>query len=236
MAFEMFSIAHFAGLAAAVILFAGIIVFRKQMREPGVNRTVRYGLASLLIVCEASLQLSYLLEHQWDVGSLPFQLCSLMVLVSAVLLLTNRKKLNDIVFFLGSMGALQALLTPNLDEAFPHFRYFHFFIAHIAIVGAALFILAVERYRPTFRSVMRAIIWLHVLAIPAAITNTISGTTNFMFLAQKPGTASLLDLLAPWPWYLLQLEAIVFALCMLLYAVIWLLDRWLKREGQTARS
>jgi hypothetical integral membrane protein (TIGR02206 family) len=234
MAFELFSAAHFAGLAAAIIVFVGIIVFRKQMREPGVNRTVRYGLAILLIVCEATLQLSYLLNHQWDAGSLPFQLCSLMVLVSAVLLMSNRKKLYDIVFFLGSMGALQALLTPNLDETFPHFRYFHFFIAHIGIVGAALFILAVERYRPTFRSVLRAIIWLHVLAIPAAVTNTISGTTNFMFLAQKPGTASLLDLLAPWPWYLLQLEVIVFAICLLLYALIRLLDRWLQREEQAA--
>lgn len=225
MAFEMFSAAHTAGLAVALIVFTGIILFRKQLRRPALNQAVRYGLAVLLLCCEISLQLSYVLEHNWRVGSLPFQLCSLMLLLSAILLITNNKKLYHLVFFLGSMGALQALLTPNLDETFPHFRYFHFFIAHIGIIGAALFITAVERYRPTFRSVFSTLFWLHVLAIPAAITNIISGKTNFMFLARKPGTASLLDILAPWPWYLLQLEVIAFVICLLLFAAVKLLDR-----------
>lgn len=232
MPFEMFSAAHAAGLAASVIAVIVIIVFRKQMRQPKLNRTVRYGLALLLITCEISLQLSYLLEHNWGIGSMPFQLCSLMLVVSALLLVTNRNNLYDAVFFLGSMGALQAILTPNLDETFPHFRYFHFFTAHIGIIGAAFFITAVERYRPSFRSVLRAFVWLHVLAIPAAVVNIVSGTTNFMFLARKPGTASLLDLLAPWPRYLLQLEVIAFAIFVLLYAVVRLLDHWFSRRRQ----
>lgn len=232
MAFEMFSAAHNAGLAAAVVVFIAIIVFRKQMRQPELNRAVRYGMAILLLCCEVSLQLSYVIEHNWRLGSMPFQLCSLMLLVCAVLLLTNRRKLYDVVFFLGSMGALQALLTPNLDENFPHFRYFHFFIAHIGIIGAALFIAAVERYRPTFRSVLRALIWLHLLAIPAAITNIVSGKTNFMFLAHKPETASLLDWLAPWPWYLLQLEVIAFIICLLLFTLVKLLDRLFRSDDK----
>lgn len=230
MAFEMFSAAHNAGLAAAAVVFIAIIVFRKRMRQPELNRAVRYGMAILLICCEVSLQLSYVLEHNWRLGSMPFQLCSLMLLVCAVLLLTNRRKLYDVVFFLGSMGALQALLTPNLDENFPHFRYFHFFIAHIGIIGAALFIAAVERYRPTFLSVLRALLWLHVLAVPAAITNIVSGKTNFMFLAHKPETASLLDWLAPWPWYLLQLEVIAFIICLLLFTLVKLLDRLFRSD------
>lgn len=232
MSFEMFSAAHYAGLAATVIAITVIIIFRKQMRQPKLNRTVRYGLAILLIGCEISLQFSYFLEHNWGIESMPFQLCSLMLLVSALLLTTNRKNLYDAVFFLGSMGALQALLTPNLDETFPDFRFFHFFIAHIGIIGAALFITAVERYRPTFRSVLRALLWLHMLAIPAAVVNIVTGTTNFMFLARKPGTASLLDLLAPWPWYLLQLEVIAFAIFMLLYAFLQLLDYWFQSKGK----
>lgn len=225
MDFEMFSAAHFGALAILVAAIICIIVFRKRMRVPRLNKMVRVGLAILLICCEISLQLSYILNDNWGVGSLPFQLCSLMLLVSAVVLLWNPKSLYDALFFLGSMGALQALLTPNLDEAFPHFRYFQFFIAHIGIVSAALFIVVVERYRPTFFSVVKAQLWLHVFAIPAAITNVASGKTNFMFLAEKPGTASLLDMLGPWPWYLLQLELIAFVIFLLLYAAVRLLDR-----------
>lgn len=218
MAFELFSVAHIAGLAAAGLIFIGIIVFRKQLRKPQLNQAARVGLALMLLCCEVSLQLSYVLEHRWNAGSLPFQLCSMTLLLSALLLLTNNKRLYSIIFFLGSMGALQALLTPNLDETFPHFRYFNFFIAHIGIIATGLFITAVERYRPTFRSMLMTLLWLHVLAVPAAIANIWTGRTNFMFLARKPSTASLLDLLAPWPWYLLQLEAVAIVICLLLLA------------------
>ncbi|MDQ8736822.1 TIGR02206 family membrane protein [Paenibacillus sp. LHD-38] len=234
MAFEMFSAAHYAALAVFIAASVFIVIFRKQIRKPKLNQTMRYGLAILLLCSEISLQLSYVIEHRWGIGSLPFQLCSLMVLISALVLMKKHEGFYDLLFFLGSMGALQALLTPNLDEAFPHFRYFHFFIAHIGIIGSSLFIMAVERYRPTFRSVLRAMLWLHVLAIPAAITNSITGTTNFMFLAHKPGTASLLDILAPWPWYLLQLEVIAFVCFVLLYAAVKALDYWRGRlDGRT---
>lgn len=223
MEFELFSTAHFAALAVLILVSTVIILFRTRIRKPEFNRKMRYGLAFLLIGCELSLQLFILAEHSWWIGSLPFQLCSLMVIVSAVVMFTNHKGSYDIIFFVGSMGALQALLTPNLDETFPHFRYFQFFIAHISIVAAAIYIIAVERYQPSFRSVLRALLWLHLLAIPAAITNILTGTTNFMFLARKPASASLLDLLAPWPWYLLQLEVVAFGIFIVLYAVLRLL-------------
>lgn len=231
MAFEMFSAAHIAGLFVFVLVMVALILFRVRLREPALNRLVRMTLAIVLLGCELSLQASYFMEHSWWSGSLPFQLCSLMVLISAVVMIANYKGWYDVIFFLGSMGALQALLTPNLDESFPHFRYFEFFIAHIGIVAAAVFILAVERYRPTFRSVLRAMAWLHVLAIPAAITNIVTGTTNFMFLARKPGTASLLDLLAPWPWYLLQLEIVAFGIFLLLYGAVRLFPEREQAKG-----
>lgn len=215
----MFSAQHAAALAVAVVVFAMIVVGRKGLRGEKANRRFRIGMALLLVICEISLQLSYFLEDSWSAGSLPFQLCSLTLLISAAALAFRVKQLYAIVFFLGTLGALQAMVTPNLDQPFPHFRYFHFFIAHIGIIASAVYLLTVERYRPTIRSVFAALLWLHALAVPAAIVNIVTGTTNFMFLARKPQTASMLDMLAPWPWYLLQLEAIALGLCMLLLGV-----------------
>lgn len=224
MGFEPFSLAHGLGLTIAAIFVVFIIVFRKRLRKPSVGKLTRYGLAALLVSCEIALQVSYAVTNNWGLYSLPFQLCSIMMWLSAVLLITRNRKLYEVTFFLGIMGALQALLTPNLDETFPQFRYFHFFIAHSAIVGASVFMTVVEGFRPKVSSVFRAIGWLHVLAIPAAITNSLAGT-NFMFLARKPNTASLLDLLAPWPWYLLQLELVALILCFALLGLVKGLDR-----------
>lgn len=217
--FEMFSVQHMVAIAFAVIVFAAIAIGRKGLRGERGNRVFRVGMAALLLACEIALQASYVLEGSWDASSLPFQLCSLTLLLSAAALAFRVRQLYSIVFFLGTLGALQALATPNLEQAFPHFRYFHFFIAHIGIIASAVYLITVERYKPTLLSAFAAWLWLHVLAVPAAIVNMMTGTTNFMFLARKPETASLLDLLAPWPWYLLQLEIVAVALCLILYGV-----------------
>jgi hypothetical integral membrane protein (TIGR02206 family) len=41
--------------------------------------------------------------------------------------------------------------------------------------------------------------------------------SNYMFVAHKPLTPSLIDVLGPWPWYILSLEAIGLVLFLLLY-------------------
>ncbi|MFC5701122.1 TIGR02206 family membrane protein [Cohnella faecalis] len=232
MGFEAFSPAHWAALAVAAVVVAAIVLGRNRLRSPRANRAVRIGLAATLAGCEAALQASYAMAGEWGYEALPFQLCSIMVWLSAVLCFWRNRVLYEIVFFLGILGALQALLTPNLDETFPQFRYFHFFAGHIAIVAVPVLLTAVDGYRPNFRSALRALGWLHLLAIPAAITNAAVGT-NFMFLARKPSTASLLDLLAPWPWYLLELELVAIALCLLLLAIVRLTDRVMKAKAHS---
>lgn len=111
-------------MAAAIVL--GVVIFRKSLRTTRSNRSVRYALVAVLVGCELSLQVWYGLTDNWGLYSLPFQLCSIMMWLSALLLLTRNRKLYEITFFLGIMGAMQALLTPNLDADFPQFRYFHF--------------------------------------------------------------------------------------------------------------
>lgn len=226
MGFEPFTPAHALGIGMAAAIVLIIVLLRNRLRAPTASRRARYALVAVLVGCELSLQVWYGLTDNWGVYSLPFQLCSIMMWVSAALLLTRSRRLYEISFFLGIIGALQALLTPNLDAGFPEFRFFHFFVAHGAIIGASVFLTVVERFRPTIGSVFRALGWLHVLAVPAAVTNALAGT-NFMFLARKPETASLLDLLSPWPWYLLQLEAVALALCFAMLGIVRLADRLL---------
>jgi hypothetical integral membrane protein (TIGR02206 family) len=50
----------------------------------------------------------------------------------------------------------------------------------------------------------------------AAAVNLLTGS-NYGFLRSNPALASLLDLLGPWPWYILWLEVLAVLLFTLLY-------------------
>ena len=58
--------------------------------------------------------------------------------------------------------------------------------------------------------------------------NQILGS-NYLFIAHKPETASLIDVLGPWPWYILSLEVIGAVMCLLLYLPFAISDMRKKR-------
>ncbi|MEK0313827.1 YwaF family protein [Cohnella sp. 56] len=223
MAFEPYTAPHWAALGLMAALIAGICLWRRKLRGA---RRVRLGLAAAAAVVETTMLAERAVTGEWDVYALPFELCSLMIWLTAIMMLTGSRRLYEVTFFLGILGAVQALATPDLAAPFPTLGFAHFFIGHILIVVSNLYMTIVEGYRPTLRSALRAFGWLQLLAVPAAIADALAGT-NFMFLARKPPTASLLDLLGPWPWYLLQLEGVALALCLLLLALVKLADRLL---------
>lgn len=228
--FTLFSPQHLWGLAAAAAAAAGFTAFRSALRRPRANRVARYTLAGALAASEAALYAWYTVTEAWGWYALPFQLCTMMLWLSVFALLTRSRTAYEAAFFLGILGAMQALLTPYLTIGFPDFRYFHFFLAHIAIISAGVFLTAVDGMRPTAASVFRSMLWLNLLAIPAFIANRLTGE-NFMFLAHKPSTGSLLDVLSPWPWYILELEAVALALCFALFAAVKAADAMRKRSA-----
>ncbi|MCC3374030.1 TIGR02206 family membrane protein [Cohnella sp. REN36] len=232
MAFEAYSAAHLAALAGAAAVLSSILAFRGRLRSPGARRTARTALVLAAVACEGAMLVRRAWLNDWGFEALPFELCSMMIWLSAAAVWTGSKRLYEVTFFLGILGAAQALLTPDLAAGFPDYDYFHFFLGHTVIVAANVYLTAVEGYRPTGRSVWRAWLGLHALAVPAAVADLAWGT-NFMFLARKPSGASLLDLLGPWPWYLLQLEAVALTLMLLLYGAVRFADRWASRRPTT---
>ena len=127
---------------------------------------------------------------EWKAGifelatSLPFELCTISLLLASIMIVTKSYRIYEIVFFTGIIGASQAILTPNLQYAFPHFRFIEYFIAHILLIWAPLFMTWVEGYRPTLQSIKRTMIFLNILIPLVSFVNYKTGG-NYMFLAHK---------------------------------------------------
>ncbi|MBB6454816.1 putative integral membrane protein (TIGR02206 family) [Salirhabdus euzebyi] len=215
--FILFSWTHLIMLVLTLLILGFLIIFRRTLQKTKNRFPIKWSIIILLILSEISLNIWYVSTGAWNIQeTLPLQLCTISLILSVFMLLFKSYKLFEVVYFLGIAGAIQALLTPELFFGFPHYRFFHFFIAHMAIVFASVYMVLIENYRPTVKSIWRAMLALNIIAFFVFIINKIIGS-NYMFLAHKPDNPSLLDYLPSFPWYILYLELIALGLFILLY-------------------
>ncbi len=227
--FVAYSFSHISMILLFISLVALLYLFRNILQQAPQKFVIRNTLIGLLIASEISLQIWYSHTGSWNfLDTLPLQLCSISLIFSIIMLIMNNYRVFEITYFLGLAGASQALFTPELFFDFPHYRYFHFFIAHIAIMLSCLYMVWIEKFHPTFRSVGKAFIALNIIAFFVYWVNKWTGG-NYMFLARKPSNASLLDFLGPYPYYIFTLEAVAVLLFTLLYMPFWICNKKSKK-------
>jgi hypothetical integral membrane protein (TIGR02206 family) len=162
----------------------------------------------------------------WSIKAmLPLWLCSATSWTMPLLLIWRNKKYYEWVYFMGSIGAAMALLTPDLMQyGFPHFRFIEFFTLHGALIVAIVYMTSVEGFRPTWKSLPRVIVITNVYWLFCALVNSQIGS-NYLYTNGKLPAPSLLDLLGPYPWYLLSMEVLGIILCLLLYLPFAIKDK-----------
>lgn len=213
---------HWFILGLLLFMILALFFCRKIIStKPIVRSIIKWLLVTSLVLPEICLQIWYVSIGIWDrTSSVPLELCSLTMFLSAIMLVTDSRKIYPLVFFAGIGGALQAVLTPSLDYPFPHFRFFHFFIAHLAIIIAPLYMTWIRGYRPQWVSIGWTMIFLNVAALVVGMINLALGS-NYMYLMNKPSTPSILDLLGPHPFYLLVEELFALVLFVLMYTLFF---------------
>ncbi len=148
-------------------------------------------------------------------------LCDWAMFAVLFALLRGGQAAYELAYFWGLSGTVQAILTPDTAEHFPNPFFISFFVSHCGIVISVLFMTWGIGKRPRPGSVWRAMGWSQVYLACAGTVNWLAGT-NFGYLAAKPAHASLLDVFAPWPWYVLELEAAALFMYGVFYAPFWI--------------
>lgn len=221
---------------AAIAISAAALVAAAKLRPGNWTRVAGLVLAVVLIGAEIGwwIYLAATGAKDAELGSaLPLQLCDTAIFISALALVLRTQLLIEITYFWGLAGTIQAVITPDLLEHFPSFPYFQYYVAHGGIVLAALFLVVGLGRWPRHNAVLRVFLitiayTLLVGAIDAA------GGADYMYLRSKPTSATLLDLLGPWPWYLAWAALIGVALLLVLDAPFRLLrQRELVRVEQS---
>lgn len=214
--FIFFGIAHWIALLSIVAF--NFYLLRYKAKDESSRSKIRWAMAILLWFNELGWHIWNASVGQWNIQAmLPLHVCSVLVWLGGVMLVTKNFTIYEFTYFMGIGGALQALLTPDLGMyGFPHYRFFQTYISHGLIVTSAIYMTVVEGFRPTWRSFGRVFVGMNIYMLIVFFINQAIGS-NYMFVAHKPETASLLDVLPEWPWYIIHLELIGLLTCLILY-------------------
>ncbi len=220
--FVLFGTWHLVALLVILLINLAMLGFRRTSEKT--RRIVRWSMAITLWLDEASWHIWNIYWGHWTVAQLPLHICSLLIWLTGFMLIFKVRRIYEFAYFIGIGGAMQALLTPDAGiYGFPHFRIFQTMISHGLLLTSAIYMTTVEGFRPTWKSLWRVVIGLNIYAILIYPVNLLLGT-DFLYINSKPATASLLDALPRWPYYLIFMELIGLAIFLLLYLPFMIRD------------
>ena len=207
--FQLFGLQHTVALFLVVLVSmlafrAGRSEYSKSFNKVGTMFFALYG---------ASVWW-YKLRDGIDWGNdLPLQLCDVVYLLCLACFLAPKPVLVTLSTYWGLGGTVQALLTPDVTQAFPSAEFTIFFVGHSAIVVAIFFLLgrAPHDRLAGLSGLKTSFLGLLGYVVVAGTFNKLLGV-NYGYLSSKPQASSILDVLGPWPVYVLGGLAIALVL------------------------
>ena len=221
--FEPFGTPHLVTLAMIVGISLGLPLWA---RAQGARRA--RALAAWMALALVVYRTGYMPVVAWTYGDpwrtlLPLHICGILFYICAFALWKRDQSAYEIAYFWGMGGTLQALLTPEMNNAFPHPTYLSHFGGHGALVVAICYATLALGMRPVPASILRALGATLIYAALLLPVNLLLGT-NYMYLLAKPASASLLDFLGPWPWYIPAAIGVALVFYAIWYLPFWILD------------
>jgi hypothetical integral membrane protein (TIGR02206 family) len=198
-------------LGAVVVMLAGAVglVLAARCLDDPTDRLGRT-LAVVILMTTLPLQVLYFTPEHWSLQrSLPIQLCDVATLAAAYALWTHRWWAVGLTYYWGLTLTTQAIATPDLRTPFPEPIFLLYWAMHIGTVWAAVHLTWGRGLVPDWRSYRLAMAATTVWAVLITVANAALGT-NYGYLNEKPRAASILDLLGPWPVYVVA-EALLIA-------------------------
>ena len=211
----------------ALLLLAALLAVRWARRAEGarVDRALRT--AGWALLANAVLWTSWgFAPWAWNLDeSLPLHYSDALRFLVPIALITQARWAVVVTWFWGLTLNMQSVLTPDLNYfVWVPLEFVEYWIAHAAGVLAPVVLVWGLGYRPTWRGYGLAYAATVAWAVIAVTGNALTGA-NYGYLNRAPAGPSILDLLGPWPQYLL-IEAVLIAAVWAAMTLPWvLIDR-----------
>jgi len=213
------------GLAVlAIVVVGGLLTWRAQKQDQAgqdkITRMFAWGLVINVLIWQfVKSYVSFLdphhpayVKYNWG-EDLPLNPCNWLAFAALGYSYYKKPWMWFLLYFFVWVFTFNAILTPALYEGFPHFNFCKFWIAHTGLVMFVVHMLVLGAPKINTKELFHAYGMLQVFAlICIGINYWVGPQANYFFLHFKPTTASILDILGPWPWYIIQGDIIALGL------------------------
>jgi hypothetical integral membrane protein (TIGR02206 family) len=131
--------------------------------------------------------------------ALPLQMSDVTAAAAAIVFVRPDRRLQALVYFWGLALGSQAVITPDLAGGPDTLSFWAFWLYHLFVVGAGIYVVVVQGFRPEWKDLRFAILAGLVYAIVVFTIDAIFDL-NYGYLGRyTPSRPTLLDVLGPWP-------------------------------------
>ena len=226
------SLEHLLPICIAIIGCTWFIKHAKTKLEIKQQKKWIHFFAIFVSLTVAVFHLYKIGQGGYDISTdLPLYLCSLLALIIPVFTYYRKYWMFEILVFWIIAGTTQGVITPDIAEGFPVFDYFRYWIVHLGLLIIIFYFIFVFNMKPKLKSVFKSFLALQVYLVLMIGLNYLL-KANYSYLNKKPESASVLDYLGDWPYYILVIQGVVIPLFLLIYLPFYVSERRRKLLGK----
>lgn len=205
--FTLFSTEHFWFIGGG---FLGILALTMISAFLPKYKFAQFSAIVILLIKIAELSYRHIYVGEPIYSLLPLHMCNLTLIIAILTMLTKSQKLFQLTYF-WCLGALFAVITPDIKYSFPHPLTLSFYITHFYLLFAAIYGILFFNFKPTFKGWINSFITLNIFAFIIFFINKKLGT-NYLYVNRIPNFSSPLDYFGQWPYYIIVVEIIYLIL------------------------
>ncbi|MBT8234311.1 MAG: TIGR02206 family membrane protein [Saprospiraceae bacterium] len=215
--FEAFTNSHWIPLIVIGVLGLIAIVFAKYRLSKKRQICLIFTISLIPLLGYLINVIFPLIEGNFSIKTdLPIHICRILAVTCPIVILKNNRYWMGIFYFWILAGTLNANITPDVENAFPHWSYFSYWMVHSFLIIIPIYYIIVFKMSITFKDLKNAF-WMANLFLVVTYFINVLLDSNYMYSRGKPDSASILDLMGPWPIYLITGQLLALVLFSILY-------------------
>ncbi|NNE27370.1 MAG: TIGR02206 family membrane protein [Saprospiraceae bacterium] len=215
--FESFTAFHWWPLIIVAVIGIAVILISRKYFSVSEQWNTLFWLSTIPALTALMGMIMPCIEGDFNIQEdLPLHICRFVALAAPFVIYKKNKFWMGIFYFWILAGTLNANITPDVEYNFPHWTYFSYWLEHSFLVILPLYYVLVLRVNIVIKDLKNAFWMANAFLIMTLIVNWLIGS-NYMYSRQKPPVASLLDVLGPWPIYLITGQLLAGVLFFIVY-------------------